>query len=239
MLEPLAEGLWHDQFDLFMPPRIHFRGRMVVARLASGGLWVWSPIPITDELAAQLAELGSVEHLVAPSAFHHVHFEAAAERFASARKWLAPALTNKRPELKCDEPLSTDAPAAWAEDFEQHLIGGMPKVDEVVFLHRPSKSLIVTDLVFNILEYQGWLTGLIFRMAGTHKRFAQSRLFKSMVKDRAAAGRSAQHILGWDFDRVVMAHGEIVEQGARETLTGALEWMLAGAPNGEASKAPA
>ncbi|MEM7154309.1 MAG: DUF4336 domain-containing protein [Myxococcota bacterium] len=237
MLEPLAEGLWHDHFDLFMPGRVHFRGRMVVARLGSGGLWVWSPIPISDELAAQLAELGPVEHLVAPNGFHHMHFEGAAERYGSARKWISPALVTKRPDLAHDELLTTEAPPAWAQEFDQHLIGGMPKVDEFVFLHRPSKSLLVTDMVFNILEYQGWVSGLVFRMAGTHKRFAQSRLFRSFVKDRAAAAHSARHILGWDFERVVMAHGEIVEQGARETLEGALGWMLAGAPSSDPAAA--
>ncbi|MEM9459029.1 MAG: DUF4336 domain-containing protein [Myxococcota bacterium] len=229
MLESIAPGLWHDQFDLYVPPRVHFRGRMVVARLRDGRLWVHSPIPIDDGLAEQLAALGEVGHLVAPNGFHHLHFDAAARRYPRARRWIVPALTHKRPELGDGaERLGDQAPAAWADDFDQRLVGGMPKVDEVVFLHRASKTLVLTDLVFNILEYRGLMAGLVFRLAGTHKRLGQSRLLRSLVRDRPAAALAAQRILDWDFERVVMAHGEIIEKDAHARLVEALDWMLAG-----------
>lgn len=228
MLEPIAPGLWHDQFDLYIPPRVHFRGRMVVARLGDGRLWVHSPIPIDDALARQLAELGEVGHLVAPNAMHHLHFAAAAERYPRARRWLAPALARKRPELEHDEPLGDRAPATWADDFDQVMVEGMPRVGEVVFLHRATKTLVITDLAFNILDYRGLMTGLVFRLVGTHKRFGQSRLLRSLVRDRQAAARSARRILDWDFERVVMAHGEIIEDDAHARMTEVLGWMLEG-----------
>ncbi len=230
MLEPIADGLWQDQFDLFIPPRVHFRGRMVVARLADGGLWLWSPIPIDDALAAQITALGEVACVVAPNALHHLHFTAALERFGGARGWIVPKLATKRPALAGHQPLGDTPPAAWAADFDQHRIAGAPGLDEVVFFHRASKSLLVTDLVFNILEYRGWISGLVFRMAGVHKRLAQSRLLRTLTKDRAAAAASAQRILAWDFERVIMAHGEIIEEDARARMTEALGWMLGGAP---------
>ena len=229
MLEPIAPGLWHDQFDLYIPVRVHFRGRMVVARLGDGRLWVHSPIPIDDALAEQLADLGEVGHLVAPNAFHHLHFAAAAARYPQARRWVTPGLARKRPRLEHDEQLGDQPPAAWADDFDQHRVGGMPKVDEAVFLHRASRSLVITDLAFNILDYRGLMAGLVFRLAGTHKRFGQSRLLRSLVRDREAAAASARHILGWEFDRVVMAHGEIIEQDAHARMTEVLGWMLDGA----------
>lgn len=237
MLEPIAEGLWHDQFDLFIPGRVHFRGRMVVARLSDGRLWVWSPIPLDDGLAAQIAGLGEVACVVAPNALHHLHFAAAMERLGGARGWIAPALASKRPALAHHEPLGSTPPAAWSTDLDQHRIAGAPALDETVFLHRASKSLIVTDLVFNILEYRGWISGLVFRMAGTHKRLAQSRLLRMMVRDRVAAAASARRILAWDFERVIMAHGEIIETDARARMTEALHWMLAGAPAIAAARA--
>lgn len=228
MLESIAPGLWHDQFDLYVPPRVHFRGRMVVARLHDGRLWVHSPIPIGDGLAEQLAQHGEVGHLVAPNGFHHLHFGAAAERYPRARRWIVPALAHKRPELGYDELLGDQAPPAWADDFDQLLVGGMPKIDEVVFLHRATKTLVLTDLVFNILEYRGLMAGLVFRLAGTHKRLGQSRLLRSLVRDRPAAAEAAQRILDWDFERVVMAHGEIIEEDAHARLAEAFDWMLAG-----------
>lgn len=237
MLEPIHEGLWHDQFDLFVPPGLHMRGRMVVARLGDGRLWVWSPIPLSDALARQLEGLGEVAHVVAPNALHHLHFAAAAQRFPRAQGWISPALVRKRPDLAGCERLGDAPPAAWAADLDQHLVAGVPKLDEVVFFHRASKTLLVTDLVFNVLEYRGWLSGLVFRMVGAHKRLAQSRALRMMVRDRAAAAASARTILGWGFERVVMAHGEIVEHDARARMTEALRWMLGGAPAIAAARA--
>ncbi|MCA9709767.1 MAG: DUF4336 domain-containing protein [Myxococcales bacterium] len=228
MLEPIAPGLWHAHHDLYIPVRVHFRGRMVVARLSDGRSWVWSPIPIDDALAEEIDALGPVAHLVAPNAFHHLHFAAAAARYPKARRWIVPALAAKRPELEHDERLGSEPPADWSADFDQHLVEGIPKLDEVVFLHRPSRTLVITDLAFNILDYRGVMAGLVFRLVGTHKRFGQSRLLRSMVRDRAAAARSAQRILSWSFDRVVMAHGEIIEQDAHARMAQVLDWMLAG-----------
>lgn len=237
MLEPIAEGLWHDQFDLFVPPGLHMRGRMVVARLSDGRLWIWSPIPIDDALAKQIGALGEVGHIVAPNALHHLHFAAAAERFPSAERWIAPALARKRPDLAGCRLLEDEPPAAWAAELEQLRVEGAPKLDEVAFFHRASKTLIVTDLVFNVLEYRGWLSGLVFRMVGAHKRLAQSRAMRMLVRDRAAAAASARRILAWDFERVVMAHGEIVDRDARARMTEALRWMLGGAPAIAAARA--
>lgn len=237
MLEPIAEGLWHDQFDLFVPPGLHMRGRMVVARLSNGRLWIWSPIPIDDGLAREIEALGEVGHIVAPNALHHLHFAAAAERFPSAERWIAPALAHKRPDLAGCGRLDDEPPAAWAGELEQLRVEGAPKLDEVVFFHRASKSLIVTDLVFNVLEYRGWFSGLVFRMVGAHKRLAQSRALRMLVRDRAAAAASARRILAWDFERVVMAHGEIVDRDARARMTEALRWMLGGAPAIAAARA--
>jgi hypothetical protein len=81
-----------------------------------------------------------------------------------------------------------------------------------------------------VLEYRGWISGLVFRMVGAHRRLAQSRLLRLLVRDRAAAAASARRILAWDFERVVMAHGEIVDRDARARMTEALRWMLGGAP---------
>lgn len=230
MLEPIAEGLWHDQFDLFVPPGLHMRGRMVVARLSDGRLWIWSPIPIDDALAREIRALGEVGHVVAPNALHHLHFAAAVERFPGAQRWIAPALVRKRPDLAGCRSLEDAPSSAWAAELEPLRVAGAPKLDEVVFFHRASKSLLVTDLVFNVLEYRGWLSGLVFRMVGAHKRLAQSRAMRMLVRDRVAAAASARRILAWDFERVIMAHGEIVDRDARARMTEALRWMLAGAP---------
>jgi len=87
----------------------------------------------------------------------------------------------------------------------------MPKVQEWVFFHRASQTLIVTDLVFNLLETSGLLTPVFLTLFGTRGRFAQSRLFKGMIRDRAAYDASITKLLKWPVRRVLMAHGTVLE----------------------------
>ena len=69
---------------------------------------------------------------------------------------------------------------------------------------------------------------MVLWMAGVNKgKLAQSRLWRSLTKDRAAAGRSVEKMLEWEFERVVLAHGDFVEgNDARERTRRALWWML-------------
>ena len=43
---------------------------MAVLRLSDGSLWVHSPVCLDDDLAAALAELGKVKHIVTPNYEH-------------------------------------------------------------------------------------------------------------------------------------------------------------------------
>jgi hypothetical protein len=56
------------------------------------------------------------------------------------------------------------------------------------------------------------------------------------VRDRAAARRSLETILAWDFDRVVVTHGRALETGGREALRRAFAWLPVGRPAGDESK---
>lgn len=237
-LRTLAEGLFEVPNVAKPAPGVHFPGRMIVARLADGGLWLCSPVPIDDTLAAELAALGPVRHIVGPNYFHHLYLAQAIARYPEATVWAPVALQRKRPDIAFhDEPLGDEAPAAWKADFDQAQICGT-KPQEVVFLHRMTRTLIVTDLIFNLHEVTGLFTGLVLRMAGAYRKPAQSRLWRMMTKDRDAARACVQRILSWDFDRVVMAHGRIVEgPDAKRTLTEGVWWML-GEPKPAALPAP-
>ena len=231
-LTRLAEDLWCDEHDLRLAPALYFRGRMTVVRLPSGELLLVSPVPIDDALASELAALGPVTHVVAPNQFHHVHLTQVIARYPQARVYGAPGLDAKRPDVTFDQILGDEAPGAWGDALACRVIGGVPKVMEVVLLHKPSRSLIVTDLVLNVRQPRGWLTHVFLWMAGVHKRFGQSRLWRLIMKDRPTAVDALEHVLAWDFERVIMAHGEIVESTSGAELRSALGWVMALKPQG-------
>ncbi len=226
MFHEITDGLWHDTHDL-SAGGVQFRTRSTLARLRDGSLWMHSPIPIDDARASQIESLGAVRHIVAPNGWHDSFAGAAKERYPDATLWASPALRRSKKKLPVDAWLRESEPA-WADELRPLLIEGAPKADELVFLHRPSETLIVTDLLFQIRYPVNALTKLVLWMTGTHGgKLAQSRLWRSVTKDRAAARRSIEQMLAWNFERVVLAHGDFVEgSDARERTRDALWWML-------------
>ena len=44
-------------------------------------------------------------------------------------------------------------------------------------------------------------------------------------RDRAAAREQVDRMLAWDIDRIVLAHGGIIETGGQEVLRRAYAWL--------------
>ena len=220
MLRAQAENLWTAEYSMKMPGGIPFPARMTVVRLPDGSLSLISPIPIDDALAAEIDAKGPVTHLLAPNLYHHLFLAAAQKRYPSARILGPAGLTAKQPSLAIGELSLADAPFRGA--LEALSIDGAPKLAETVFFHAPSRSLIVCDLAFNIAHPSSWKTSMVLTMMGVRGRLGQSRAWNFIASDKTAAGASCRRMLAWDFDRLVVAHGDVIETGAKARLTSAL-----------------
>ena len=207
-LTAVAPGLWTHVHMMRMPGRVRIPARMNIVRLgAEGGLWVHSPVPIDDALAAEIAALGPVLYVVAPSAYHHMFAGKFAARFPGAKLFGAPGVAAKHPELTFAGTLADGSTPPWSTEIEEIFLEGAPRMNEVVFFHRASRSLLVSDLFFNVTEPETWATGLLLRMMGTYKRLARSRAWNLFAKDRQALKTSVEKVLAWDFVRVLPGHG--------------------------------
>lgn len=225
MLEGIAEGVWCAGTDKKLGPGITFPLRMTIVRLADG-LWLHAPIRIDDELAREIEALGQVRSIVAPNGFHHLFAGHARQRWPDAKLFASAAIRRKRRDLADAKWLEPGDATRWVPDLDACRIDGMPKLEEWVFFHRPSRTLISTDFVFNILEPRGLLTPLVLRMVGANRKLAQSRVFGRLVAEREAATASIRRIFAWDFDRLLPAHGAIVDSDARARLREVLAHWL-------------
>lgn len=217
-LESLADGLWSWPSAIRLGP-VSLPRRAVVARLASGGLWVHSPNALDDAMRAELAALGPVEHVVAPNKFHHAHLEAWRAAYPEAVLHGAHGLAKKRADLTFDRELTETPDPAWADLFEQRAISGARKLNEIVFLHRPSRTLILTDMSFHVGREAPFLTRVLMRLNGVYGRLAPSRLLKTFVDDLPEVRRSMLATIdAWEFDAVHVSHGEPIASGGREQL---------------------
>jgi hypothetical protein len=225
VLHELHAGLWEFNAPMAVLglPLGH---RMTVARLSDGSLWLHSPVAYSAELAAELARLGPVGHIVAPNYMHDTYLETWLPRYPGVR-FHAPRTFHKVFSAFPTTDVLGETPApAWADLFAQHVVQGAPRLHEVVFLHRPSRTLIVADLAFNLgHDALPWLSRVLLRLNGCYDCFTPSRTFKLIIRDRAALRASIDRILEWDFDRIVVSHGQNIETGGKDALRTAFAFL--------------
>jgi len=102
----------------------------------------------------------------------------------------------------------------------------MPKMNETVFFHPLNRTLILTDLSVNFPPAESfWLRFYRSRIQDYDGKLAMPRLIKLLVRDRQALKSSCERILQWDFDRIIVTHGELLETGGQEAFKKAFQWL--------------
>lgn len=201
--------------------------RMTVIRLRDGALWVCSPIALDASLRAAVTELGTPRWLIAPNVLHHL-FLAEWQREWPAARLLAPAgLRRRRPDLRIDADLGPEPDPEWEGEIDQVVFGGSLVMDEVVFFHRASRSAVVTDFIqrFDRASVHGW-RGWLMRLDGlVGDDGSTPREWRLTFRDRAALRRARDAVLGWQPERVIVAHGHCITHDAPATLARALAWI--------------
>ncbi|HVP29269.1 MAG TPA: DUF4336 domain-containing protein [Myxococcota bacterium] len=224
-LTPLADDLWaveRPQTFYGLPVGT----RMTVIRLSGDRLLLHSPVALDRELRAELDAIGRVRYVVAPNRVHHLYAGDVAKAYPDARLWVAPGLERKRPDLVFVAVLGDEPPEEWRGEVLQTFFRGRPYENEVVFLHRASRTLLLCDLAFHFGPRTPAPTRLLMRLLRSYGRFGPSKLDPLLIRDRRAARESLERILAWDFDRVVVAHGDVLETGGREALREGYGWLL-------------
>lgn len=214
-----------DYAQVLPPFGFQFPARMSVLPLSGGKLALVSPIPIDSELAARIATLGEVAYLIAPNLLHHMYLADAVRRYPTARVLAPRALRTKRPDLRIDLALEDALPEELTRAVVVKPIAGAPKIDEFAFFHRATRTLVLTDLVFNIERPAGAFAHVVLFLVGAYKRIATSRAVRLLVADRARCRESMAELLALPFETLVVAHGEIVRSDARARLGHALAWL--------------
>jgi hypothetical protein len=208
-MQPLGTDIWHvPGHPLRMPGGVWMPLASTVIRLPDRSLAVYSPIDFDDVTAAALADLGDVAHLIAPSRLHHLFAASAAARWPRAQVHAASGVRAKQPALRIDHELGAPV-AAWRGALEIEHIAGAPAIDEHVAFHRPSSTLICSDLLFHVTRPANLRTRVVLAVMGVGGgHLAQSRAWRFARRDRAAAQASVERVLSWPFKQLAPCHGE-------------------------------
>lgn len=221
-LQPLAEDVWACTHR-FRVLGLTIASRMTVVRLEQNGLFIHSPVQLTPGLRAALKRLGRVQYVICPNRFHHVFAGEYAAAFADAQLYAAPGLARKRRDLPFAGEL--DAAGPWSGSISQVLIEGGRLFNEVVFYHPASRTLLVTDLVMNVGAESPFALRLWARLNGRYGRLGSVIELRLAFRDRAAARKSVAQVMTWEFERIVPAHGQVVDHDVKARLRHALHWV--------------
>lgn len=211
---------------------------MTVVRLNNQELAVISPIQASDDLVRHLNDLGTVSHIIAPNLYHYLFAADFKLLYPAATFWAAPGLNIKKPELPIDQNIpidedGIDEDGLWHglefiffKGFRVLGLSGFDALNECVFFHPTSRTLILTDIAFHFDESFPPLTQFATKVLGGYKRLSPSVLERIATTDKEQVQKMVRRILEWNFERVIMAHGTIIEQQGKEKLRQGYEQFL-------------
>ena len=230
MLEQVHEALWVVDGEPVRFFGFPYPTRSVIARLENGDLWVWSPVKLTATLRAELDRLGAVRHLVSPNKLHHLYLAEWKAAYPGASLWGPRSTIRKRPDLPFREALEDSPPPEWLGDIDQAWFRGSFAMDEIVFLHRPSGTAIIADLIQTfsdrfLRKHWGFWRFLAHLDGLSQDKACAPLEWRLSFIHRAPARRARDKVLGWNCRNVIVAHGERPRANGNAFLARSFRWL--------------
>ncbi len=228
-LQEFAKNLWIVDGPDVRDMGILFTTRMTIVKLSSGSIWVDSPVSVPVDTLKHITGLGPIQYLVADTPRHVWRLEGWHKLFPDAQLW-APKpspFTLKKGNLPFTGILGDVPPQGWADDFDQLAFKGNPLIEEVFFFHKASRTVILDDLIqIHPIVNGKPLHNLLFKLVGAAAPYGGVGLdLRLSFINRKLARQSLEKMLSWDFDKLVIAHGNCVEKDAKLFVERAFRWL--------------
>jgi len=225
-LTPVAPLLWTASTP------VRFAGTwfphvMTVIRLESGGVLLHSPCRPSDDLIGSVARVGDVTDIVAPNWFHDLYLAQYRELYPSATFW-APVLLRRQHPFLIDRTLDARARPSWFDEMPHVTLPGLLTLNESLFYHRASETLVVADLLMNASAAPDSppITKLGYRFLGLDGRLKVFPILRRFGLAERPALRVAPHwILDCNPERCIVAHGTPIQANAAAQLREAFRWL--------------
>lgn len=225
MLRQLDSTIWVNEvpFKLF---GLNFGNRMTCIKMEDDSIWLHSMTKFDDLTYEKIETIGKIKYLVVPSLMHNLFVMDWKEK-NPATKILAPAKIKKvNSDIVLDEVSVPELNQLFNEEILCIPLRGIPVLKEFAFIHHSSKTLILTDLAFNFGDdVTGW-DKYFLKLYGAYNKFGPTITIRALIKDKAALRESLKKIASYEFDRIIMSHGKIVESGGKEIFNKAFKKYL-------------
>mmetsp|Transcript_20638 Transcript_20638/g.29858 ORF Transcript_20638/g.29858 Transcript_20638/m.29858 type:complete len:215 (-) Transcript_20638:144-788(-) len=209
---------------------------MGVVKLQDGSLWVHSPVAIDEDLLEELQALGPVRHMVSPNYEHVKWARDWVQAFPEGTAWACPGLGDLKPDVGFQGTIGlpgSSLPESWLGefevcflDFEHNPFTKKAFFNEVLFFHKPSKVLLVTDAFWNYPSNDNvpaltklWKFGMDQVYLPFYRNF--------MIKDSKRFEEAVGEVLRWDFQTILPCHGGFIS-GAEVSKQAISDHLLQG-----------
>ena len=232
-LKRVADDVWivDGPTIRFGPPllKMPFSTRMTIIRVG-GDLLIHSPTTLTPELKTEIEGLGRPCWIVGPNRIHYWWIPDWHKAYSDAEVYLAPRIREQaagRIDFAC-QALDRDRGYPWDRDVATLPVEGS-YMTEVVFFHRASRTLVLTDLIENFepRKLDSFLMRWLTRLGGAQDPDgSMPRDMRMSYRDKAALKGAVETMIGWNPERIVLAHGRWYDRHGTDELRRAFRWLL-------------
>ncbi|TLD21568.1 hypothetical protein E2P81_ATG08156 [Venturia nashicola] len=229
---------------------IHIGGRGTLVKLQSGAVAVFSPVALTPQVKETVSKMGELKYIAALDIEHHIFLGAWNKEYPNALVLGPEGLFEKRQKQKNEnvpinvvftakDKATTKVDPHFDAEFDYEYVNSHVN-KEIVFNYKPDRTLIEADLLFNLPATEQYsrtpvnaTKGILTRIFGAlqttkGKALAQQRMvwYGTSAADRPGFAKSMQLINGWEFDRLIPCHGDVIETGAKGIFEKIMAWHL-------------
>ena len=217
-VERIDDGILGVEGEIRMPLG-RFPRRMTVVALHDGRTVVFSPVALHEPAMRDIESLGAPTFLIVPNGFHRLDSRIWKQRYPDMKVISPPGA-----KARVEEAVPVDATTDILADANVDLIiaaGTREAESALIVRRRAGTTLVINDLMSNIRHPKGIGANIMARLFGFGvKRPQMAREVKwLLVKDRPAL---AKQLRGWaeiaDLQRVIVSHGDILEESPEESL---------------------
>jgi hypothetical protein len=221
--QSVAKDVWTLRYPLsFFGMQI---GRCVtLLRLGDGHLLAHSSGPFTASDLARIKSLGRLCFIVEATTMHDTFTRHALSCYPNLPFFLPEGFP--KIEMNTSPRSLSELAKLTSGEILSLPLEGTRYLREYACFHFPSKTLILGDLLFNLNQATGWTRWVMRYALGVDTWPAIDRPMRMVIRDKQAFERSIAEVLRWDFCRIVVAHGSIIEIDARAKFEFALSRVI-------------
>ncbi len=205
---------------------VRLRSRTTVVRLSGGALWVHSPCTPTDDVCAALDALGEVRWIVVPNRFHHLQTPATAARYPKALVVGPTSAQARNPLVNPTAGAHDPAYVRATPELTSVQLEGVPFLDETVFFHRASGSLIAADLLMSACARDHWTWRIAARVFGRYERVGTPPDVRMHARPSAAVAESLAQMRALPLQRILVAHADPITDRPVQQIAEAWEFAV-------------